>query len=101
MVYFHLNTYFVIGNQGGSTENITELDLETEGILVKPKLAPSQRFSRRVAIGELEKYVKEGLTSGELQRQHAVSIVQHCNGMEMQRSEGMTEISVLPLSLLR
>ncbi|XP_023724351.1 receptor-type tyrosine-protein phosphatase epsilon isoform X3 [Cryptotermes secundus] len=60
------------GNQGGSTENITGLDLETEGILVKPKLAPSQRFSRRVAIGELEKYVKEGLTSGELQRQHAL-----------------------------
>jgi len=28
-----------------------------------------------VAIGELEKYVKEALTSGELQRQHAVSII--------------------------
>jgi hypothetical protein len=28
-----------------------------------------------VSIGELEKYVKEALTSGELQRQHVVSII--------------------------
>ncbi|KAJ9575369.1 hypothetical protein L9F63_025680, partial [Diploptera punctata] len=34
------------------------------------KLPPSQRFSRRVAIADLEEYVKTGLISGELQRQH-------------------------------
>jgi hypothetical protein len=49
---------------------------------VGPKLAPSQRFSRRVAIGELENYVKEGLTSGELQRQHAVSIIYLINALD-------------------
>ena len=37
------------------------------------KLPPSQRFSRRVAIVDLEQYVKTGLLSGELQRQHEVS----------------------------
>jgi hypothetical protein len=69
---------------------MAELDLETEGIHVLPKLSPSQRFSRRVAIGELEKYVKEGLTSGELQRQHAVSIFQcfYLNGNANARRNG-------------
>ena len=72
--YFHRFTYFV-GNQGDSTEYVADSDPATNESFVEPKLAPSQRFSRRVAIGELEKYVKEGLKSGELQRQHAVSII--------------------------
>lgn len=71
-----LNIYFFIGGQIDSKEDVADLDLETNEMTVGPKLAPSQRFSRRVAIGELEKYVKESLTSGELQRQHAVSIIQ-------------------------
>ncbi|XP_069703999.1 receptor-type tyrosine-protein phosphatase S-like isoform X2 [Periplaneta americana] len=59
-------------NQSESTENITQPELEPDEMPVGPKLPPSQRFSRRVAISDLEKYVKEGLTSGELQRQHAL-----------------------------
>jgi hypothetical protein len=62
-------------------ENIVDADIETDETCIGPKLAPSQRFSRRVAIGELEKYVKDGLTSGELQRQHAVSTIQHSSSI--------------------
>jgi hypothetical protein len=72
-----LTVCIFIGNQNHCPENVADLDLETDEMSVELKLAPSQRFSRRVAIGELEKYVKEGLTSGELQRQHAVSITYH------------------------
>ncbi|GFG28415.1 hypothetical protein Cfor_12634 [Coptotermes formosanus] len=61
------------GDQCDSTENVADLDAATNGTsVVEPKLSPSQRFSHRIAIGDLEKYVKEGLTSGELQRQHAL-----------------------------
>ena len=71
---FHWSTCFT-GSQGDSTENVGDLDSAVNETSVEPKLSPSQRFSRRVAIGELEKYVKEGLTSGEMQRQHAVRII--------------------------
>jgi hypothetical protein len=64
-----------IGNQCDSTENADKLDPAINETSTELKLSPSQRFSRRLAIGELEKYVKDGLTSGELQRQHAVSII--------------------------
>jgi len=71
---FHRFTCF-IGSRGDSTENVANLDPEINETSVELKLSPSQRFSRKVAIGELEKYVKDGLTSGELQRQHVVSII--------------------------
>jgi hypothetical protein len=80
--FINLNVYFIIENQDGFTENRAELDLETDRIYEEPNFALYPRFSRRVAIGELEKYVKKSLTSGELQRQYAVSIIQHCIGME-------------------
>jgi hypothetical protein len=70
---FHCSSCFT-GSQGDSTENICDLDPAINETSIEPKLSPSQRFSRRVAIGELEKYVKEALTSGELQRQHGVNI---------------------------
>jgi protein tyrosine phosphatase len=60
------------GSRGDSTENVANLDPEINETSVELKLSPSQRFSRKVAIGELEKYVKDGLTSGELQRQHVL-----------------------------
>ncbi|KDQ96751.1 Receptor-type tyrosine-protein phosphatase T [Zootermopsis nevadensis] len=60
------------GNRSDSTDNVADLDLEVDKLSVGPKLAPSQKFSHRLAIAELEEYVKQGLTSGELQRQHAL-----------------------------
>ncbi|XP_069704002.1 receptor-type tyrosine-protein phosphatase T-like isoform X1 [Periplaneta americana] len=65
-------------------ENQTDSNLEISKmpLPVGPKLSTTRRFSRRVAIGDLENYVKIGLTSGELQRQHALfarGLIRPCN----------------------
>ena len=59
--------------EGNSQSNAILPDMESEMMSDGSVPAPSQRFSQRIHIDNLEQYVKSGLASGELEHQHAVS----------------------------